>query len=122
MDYPKKQKEHTDQAIHNEQFMQYVKSQLGKDYLDWRLTVIFYVCVHCVDAKLAEQSITVRDHLERNMYVAGKLAGIATDYLMLYTESKNARYDPDYRVTVDEARIQFFEKIMDTIKAIVPIQ
>jgi len=120
LDWAKREKDHTEQAVHNEVLLDHIRSNLGKDFFDWRVAVAFYVCVHSVDAKLATKSVAVRDHLERNMHVAGNLAGISTDYLLFYTESKNARYDPEYRITVDESRVQMFEKMMGTIKTFVP--
>lgn len=114
--------DHSDQAVHNQKLLESIEKNLGKDFLDWRITVIFYVCVHCVDAKLAQLSLKAHSHIERNALVAWKLADISVDYMLLYTESINARSKPEYRKSVDETRIEEFEKIMVAVKAIVPIK
>jgi hypothetical protein len=121
LDWIKKTKAHTDQAVHNEELLRKVQAIPGNSFPDWRITAIFYVCVHCVDALLAMQNIRVHNHYERRYQVTVRLKPIAKDYFRIEWESRRSRYDPDYRLTVNEGRIQAFETRMRSIKATVPI-
>jgi len=113
---------HISQAIHNERLLAHIESTLKNEFLDWQITIIFYVCVHCMDAKLAELAISVSSHKWRKYHVATTVKGqAAVDYFRIDNESRLARYDPDYKSSTTETRVQGFRDKMKTVKAIVPI-
>lgn len=90
---------HISKAQNNEEF--YEKYKLSEtEFVDWAATVLFYVCVHYVDAVLcADINLTSyqqqpENHFARNKAVSQclKLKGIAPSYLNLYQRSLDARY------------------------------
>ena len=72
-------------------------------YLDWNVTVAFYVALHYVQAFLSLNGFKVRffSHLDRNDYLKNVVSArdsrvnrILPDYLVLYELSRRYRYEP----------------------------
>ncbi len=120
VDWDLKKKRHMDQALHNEELLDYVESELGTDFLDWTMTAIFYVCVHYIDARLAARHIIVSDHIQRGSEVANLFRDIRKEYHRTYKESRWSRYDPDYRNYTNSLRVTSYKFKMQLIKASVP--
>ena len=90
---------HISKAKRNVEF--YQKHKLRESgFNEWAATVLFYVCVHYVDAVLCAD-VTLNsyqrqpeNHFARNHAVSkcSKLQGIAASYLNLYHRSVDARY------------------------------
>ncbi len=121
MSWTQKKQGHVDLAIHNERMLKEIQSTGGNQFLDWMITVTFYVCVHAVDAMLASLNVSVSNHKSRKFHVSLRIGNIASDYFRIDSESRLARYDPDYRSQLTLARVQRFEQMMRNIKAAVPI-
>jgi hypothetical protein len=115
-----RKKTHIAQALHNEELLDYVETELGNDFLDWMMTAIFYVCVHYVDARLATRHRIVSDHIQRGGEVANLFMDIRKEYHRTYKESRWSRYDPEYRNYTNSLRVASYKVKMQLIKASVP--
>lgn len=83
---------HLSQANGNERFLGTFDLK-QTPYPDWAITVAFYAAVHWVEAYFAEQNQHFDYHPHRNTRVGVDLPGIAANYMLLYSESRVARYD-----------------------------
>ena len=87
---------HIRKAQHNMSLLN--KHLPKKGFNDWKITAIFYACVHYVDSALAKLKIHPISHTGfdgRNTYVAANLRPISGKYQTLYNRSRYARYVPD---------------------------
>lgn len=109
---------HLDQATHNAELYSIIENDLNPDFLDWAITVIFYACVHYVDARLAMHHVAVEDHDERKAGVSILMQDIWNEYNRAYKESRASRYDPGYRVNI--TIVKSYEYKMDAIRGSVP--
>ena len=82
------EKDHLAKAAHNEKFLQ----MIGKEFVDWRATVAFYVAVHLVEALFAPKQHS-RGHRERNQYLKKHFRAIYPEFYALYNYSLFVRYD-----------------------------
>jgi len=121
LNWGQKRQGHIDLAIHNEGMLKELQSAPGNKFLDWRITVTFYVCVHAVDAKLASMNVAVSNHKSRKFHVSLRIGSVASDYFRIDSESRLARYDPEYRSQLTLGRVQRFEQMMQHVKSAVPI-
>jgi len=92
-------RKHLQQAEHNESFLDCITKHSPKNYFDWKITVIFYIAVHYVDAYLVSHGIIVHDHNERNNQIewgGGEPYSFNEDesnrYSDLYRMCRNTRY------------------------------
>ena len=98
---------HKQQALHNYNFVQSL-SPTNPQFPDWLITGLFYMALHCVNAHAAKRRwkwkrYSPRDprkisrHTQTLRYVRMKLGkAFFTNYMHLYQECWNARYDPFY--------------------------
>lgn len=72
-------------------------------YLDWNITLSFYIALHFIQSYLSKSGYKTKfkSHLKRNDYLEKtvsvrdtKIKKILADYLALYKLSKNYRYTP----------------------------
>jgi hypothetical protein len=85
---------HLDKASHNASFLGNLIRNENK-FVDWIVTVAFYVALHYVDAALASLHIHPKNHRDRNRAVSVNFKPVATKYMRLYHESRYARYDTE---------------------------
>ena len=98
---------HKGQALHNHDFAQSL-SPTKPQFPDWVITGSFYMALHCVNAYAAKKGwkwkryprrapFKISRHTQTLRYVRQKLGrSIFKDYIRLYQECWNARYDPFY--------------------------
>jgi hypothetical protein len=84
--------DHKAKIAHNEDFV----NEIDNPYFDWKVTGMFYVAVHYVDAYLDKNfGYSPENHGER-MSAVSKVSSLKTvldDYRELLNESRDARYD-----------------------------
>ena len=85
---------HLEKASHNAGFLKDL-TQDENAFVDWVVTVAFYVALHFVDAALALFNIHPENHQIRNKQVSTRFRAVATKYMRLYVKSRHARYDID---------------------------
>ena len=91
--------DHLEQARHNTRFLAAFDKSMFKD---WTATVLFYICLHYIDAFLAQKrNIHPSIHKTRDNAVAtvSELKPIYGNYSALKNASFNARYMPPLRFT-----------------------
>ena len=80
---------------------------------DWKITILFYACLHFVDARLAKMRIHPSSHDGRdgrNTYVSAQLRPVSGKYQTLYNRSRFARYDPDSEKHISDNEIDTIVK------------
>ncbi len=100
-----------ERAEHNERFLATIPVD-QTPYLDWVVTVAFYVALRYIDAS---SPIDFESHRQRNWWVRASASArpIRGDYLRLYHRSQDARYK-----TIDFTRAEVNELVanMERIK------
>ena len=92
---------HLNQFSHNVKFLQMTDScDNGGDFVDWKITTLFYSLMHRIDAVLALQGkgIHPNNHSERSVHVDdpnGALCSIRKEYRKLLNYSHASRYECD---------------------------
>jgi hypothetical protein len=88
---------HQRKARHNEKFFKSVVTaqSSAKTYPDWCITIIYYVALQYVDAKLAKMDMHPPNHYTRNPMVANNLRKMSGSFFFLQNRSEEARYFPD---------------------------
>lgn len=96
-------------------------------YLDWYVTILFYIALHYIDSVLATYSSSwpetmthPREHKRRDNLVrtVSPLSTVAVEYFMLKEASRRARYCTDYDTGDPRARKEAIKLIfcVDMIK------
>ena len=96
---------HKSQIAHNEDFVK----DTDNPYFDWKVTGMFYVAVHYVDAYLDKAIGYSPDTHAKRMTAIAKMAplkNVLYDYRELLNESRSARYDVVQFTLSDVSRIQ----------------
>lgn len=116
------QNEHIKKAIHNKSFFDSFDFDTTR-YVDWLITILFYICLHYVDSKLAQSNFHPSTHETRDRYISRtSLRHVFAEYRLLKDESENARYTDTSDCTHKRQRLKdelipAFEKIKSkTIK------
>lgn len=78
----------------------------SKEFLDWKIVILFYSSLHDVDAFLGTLAIPYREkhpknHKLRNKLVNTHLGSIALEYNLLYVYGRWVRYK-DFNATQQE--------------------
>lgn len=111
--------DHLSQARHNARLYDVLDRT---KFSDWAATVLFYECLHYVDAFLAVQppapGIHPGKHFDRDNWVqrVKELRLIWQDYRALKDGSRNGRYNPPTRFSPDA--LERFTKNRERIKAV----
>lgn len=86
--------QHVHRARQNEAFAQHFDLDTTP-YRDWVVTGYFYAALHWIDAFLCASGKRTDKHSERNTHVNNipELTPISRQYRMLYSYSRNVRYD-----------------------------
>ena len=89
--------EHLNQAKHNEDFLKIVENANPDDYFDWKITIVFYVAIHYIDAYFASHGIRITSHEHRfDCLEMGEFCvsmEFFNHYSNLYNLARNARYN-----------------------------
>jgi hypothetical protein len=102
------ERQHLDQARHNEGFLSTIDRA---KYSDWAVTTLFYSSLHYVDACLARRGVHPRLHdaRENDLKDFHDLKELVYHYIMLRNASRRSRYDcrrPDlYQVQLAEREL-----------------
>ncbi len=51
--------QHLLQVKHNERFHQSIETQFADQFYDWKVTVLFYVAIHCLQTLAAQKGINI---------------------------------------------------------------
>lgn len=88
---------HLKKAKYNEDFLDKFEELLPNDYFDWKITVVFYIVIHYVDAYFLSHGTTVSNHQERRDFMCNHHSPLTDDccdhYDNLYRLARNARYN-----------------------------
>ena len=108
---------HRHRANQNHQFLQKLETSNINQY-DWMGTVVFYIALHRVRAKLASKIGLTRKkigHEDLNRYVVRNFGqNVATDYIFLYGESRRLRYDLRINEMINQATYNRYKDILLT--------
>lgn len=90
---------HIDQALHNEVLLDELNKSHPKYFLDWKITIMFYIALHYLEALATKKKIDLgSSHESRNREIHPKHGKMSlgrdayTAYKRLYDYSQNARY------------------------------
>jgi len=90
-------KKHLKKAEYNERFLAEVEKWHPNTFFDWKITVVFYIAVHYIDAYLASHKIYCNDHQQRRYEIEEGLYNVTQlcldNYNNLYRVSRHARYN-----------------------------
>ena len=88
------EQDHLDRANLNLELAADLLETFGQKYYDWTVTVLFYVAVHLIEAKLACNDVHSGHHKERkkSMQRDRVLNAVMREYNDLYNRSRDARY------------------------------
>ena len=120
---------HLEQATHNQHFHDSIETNFEGRFYDWKITVLFYVALHYLQALADSRSISIGEthfEVEQNVNpdkVNAKMRiskGAWREYKSLSTYSRTARYQgiTDY-ITFEELKQtdhQFCLKHLDNFK------
>ena len=112
---------HNQQYLRNKQMSSIPELLIDENY-DWKVTMLFYAGMHCLEANFADDNIHTSTHESRKKYLyahRSKYGKIIDCYENLEMLSRNARYkcikmrEKKYRDAIDnvEEIESFFEKI-----------
>lgn len=99
-------KAHIDKALNNERFLQFIESNIKDDFIDWKITVIFYAALHYLKAFLKFKKVpNVNSHKEIDNAINPGLEGAKypipknefETYRDLYQISRSVRYSGIYK-------------------------
>ena len=104
--------DHIQQARRNAQFLS-TFDLAATPHAEWVIIVAFYTAVHLVEAHFARANLHWRRHEDRNRQVERQFPEISTDYMLLYKESRKARYDclPVTSAQASRAVHNFYEPV-----------
>lgn len=92
--------DHIDQANENLGFLEYLNLNCDGSFLDWKVTVSFYVAVHIINAHLSKHGLQYRSHSlvqeainPRNQFTIAKVSEpVYLAYRKLQGLSRRSRY------------------------------
>lgn len=93
---------HLDQALHNQTFHDCIENQFNDQFYDWKITVLFYIALHYLQALAATRGIHIGDThytVEQNVNPDRPNAkmriakGAWREYKNLFHYSRTARYE-----------------------------
>ncbi len=93
---------HLDQAIHNQEFHTCICDSFEEQFFDWKITVLFYVAIHCLKALAESKGIDIGSthfDIEKNVNPEKYKPSMSIsknawyEYRNLYNYSRTARYD-----------------------------
>ncbi|MGB0428993.1 MAG: hypothetical protein ACPGLV_00870 [Bacteroidia bacterium] len=89
--------QHLNQAQHNHNFYQKIQEEWPYDYPDWKVTVLFYIALHCVDAVAELNGMkNYHTHKDRNTFVSSNNCTLSRNakgkYRRLLSNSISSRY------------------------------
>ena len=88
------------QAEKNEELLSILDANYPNAYDDWKITIIFYICLHYIKSKAFQKNINLgNDHKEMLFNISQKLNAkmplnqdITESYFNLFEDSRYARY------------------------------
>jgi hypothetical protein len=84
-------------AKYNEDFLTKFEELLPNDYFDWKITVVFYIAVHYIDAYFLSHGTGINSHESRRNTMEHHHSALSEDcidnYDNLYRLARNARYN-----------------------------
>lgn len=90
-------KSHLKKANYNEKFLEAFEELLPDDYFDWKITVVFYIAVHYIDAYFLSHGTSINSHEVRRHVLETHHSPLSEDcidnYNNLYRLARNARYN-----------------------------
>ena len=90
-------KSRLNKAKYNEDFLAKFEELLPNEYFDWKLTVVFYIAVHYIDAYFLSHGTSINSHENRRRALENHHTTLSDDcidnYNNLYRLSRNARYN-----------------------------
>jgi len=90
-------KSHLLQALHNEKFLEEFERLMPDDYFDWKITVVFYIAVHYIDAYFSSHGTPTGSHEIRKDLMKNHLypppQKVCDNYENLYRLARTARYN-----------------------------
>lgn len=102
--------QHLNKAKHNEKFLSLVEANSPDNYFDWKITIVFYIAIHYIDAYFASHNDSIHSHEQRRHKLenGGNSVSMAfiDNYDNLYNICRNSRYN-GFR---DEAAFTQFQK------------
>jgi hypothetical protein len=90
------------QAAHNKAFHECIEQSFSKKFYDWKVTVLFYIAIHCLKALATNLKVEIGDthrEIENNINPDRPQHTLAIkrtafkNYRNLYQYSKTARYE-----------------------------
>jgi len=93
---------HLLQATHNKDFHDCIDSSFSNRFYDWKITVLFYIAIHCLKAFAVKKKVDIGDthrEIEKNINPDNpqRILSITRtayiNYRDLYQSSKTARYE-----------------------------
>ncbi|UKJ06319.1 hypothetical protein [Solitalea lacus] len=116
---------HINQAQHNETFLAFIENHSPDDYNDWKITVIFYIAVHYIQAFYLEHGITVDNHKQRAEVMQNRNGEPVsrlcfTAYQSLYWLSIDSRYTAQGCIATH--RDQLVDNVEDAKDALIKVK
>ncbi|ADR21385.1 hypothetical protein MATR_09860 [Marivirga tractuosa] len=94
--------EYIEQCKYNVELLEALEEKFPENYFDWKITIAFYVTIHCIKAILRKKlSRNVSSHEEIINIISHKKAGNSSPvskscwnmYYALYSASRDVRYN-----------------------------
>lgn len=104
---------HITKAQNNERFLLFIEESIKDDFIDWKITVIFYAALHYIKAFLKKNKIIIgqsHSEIESAIKAGGKFPlppDIYDIYHDLYRTSREARYVAIYTTPFQDTLLQF---------------
>lgn len=110
--------EHENQYRYNEDVLSWF-TQNNSTFFDWMITITFYTALHKIDQCLHKRGFgdsQLSNHKKRNNLVINNLPPlICTEYIKLYSKSREVRYEQDTLCNITSTELQNFLNIWFTI-------
>ena len=92
--------EHLRKAQHNEDFIKYLESSDSSKtkFIDWRVTALFYISIHYIEAFLATHKLHSQTHDNRDEYME-KVGLVDEEFLYSYNRLRDNARLARYSVT-----------------------
>jgi len=94
--------QHLDQASHNQAFHDCIVENFNDKFYDWKITVLFYIAIHCLKALAIKRNATIgvtHAEIEKSVNPDRQDATMKIsrnawrEYRNLYNYSRTARYE-----------------------------
>jgi uncharacterized protein (UPF0332 family) len=98
----KQMQEHIEQVKHNQKFHECIVNNFNSQFFDWKITVLFYVAIHCLKALAAKRKINIGEthhdieksvNPEKPNAIMRISKNAWREYKTLFNYSRTARYN-----------------------------